>query len=84
MRTYPTSTANPNVPPGVFLIAETSAMSGEIIETFYATSTGDIFRVCDWSMSKPRPAYMNQVCKFTGDTPNIITARYESYFRKDN
>ena len=81
MRITPTETANPNVPSGVFLIAESSRMSGEIIETVYADSTGYIFKVADWSQSKPQPVYMTEVWKLTGLTPYMITAQWESHYR---
>jgi len=81
MRTYPTSTANPNVPKESYLIAETERASGEIIETYYATREGNTYKVTDWSGHKPAPAYMNELCKLTGDTPGIIEARRASYYR---
>lgn len=81
MRTYPQKTCNRNVPTGSFLIAEAERMSGEIIETFYADPDGNTYKVTDWSGHKPAPAYMNELSKITGDTPNLIEARRAAYYR---
>ena len=81
MRTYPTNTANRNVPANSFLIAETSQMSGEIITTYYATKDGSLWKVTDWKSDKPSPAYPFEVLRLTGDGMNVLTGRVESLFR---
>lgn len=81
MRTYPTRTANRNVPAGVFLIAEASTMSGEIVTTYYADKEGNLWGVKDWKGCRPYPVYPFQVCGLTGDTLNIIAGRIEAHFR---
>lgn len=81
MRTYPKSTSNKNVPQGVFLIAETSAMSGEIITTYYADKNGYLWKVYDWKGCRPEAAYTFQLCALTGDTESILTARVLGHFR---
>ena len=81
MRTYPQETCNRNVPINSFLIAETERMNGEIIETYYADPEGNTYKVTDWSGHNPAPAYMNELCKLTGDTPGIIEARRAAYYR---
>ena len=82
MRTYPDGTANRNVPKNVFLIAEAERMSGEIIETYYADPEGNTYKVTDWSGHKPAPAYMNELCKLTGDTEQMIEWRWKDHFRE--
>lgn len=82
MRTFPDGTTNKNVPKDVFLIAETERMSGEIIETYYATEDGKTYGVTDWSGNKPHPAYMNELCRLTGDTEQMLELRYRNYFQK--
>ncbi len=78
MRTYPTSTANQNVPANVYLLAEVT--EGECNTTYYATSDGDLFKVGDWSIDKPHPAYLFEVCRLTGDTERMIEGRVSSWF----
>jgi len=82
MRIYPQETCNRNVPKGAFLIAEVSTMSGEIIKTYYATEDGKTYEVTDWSGNKPHPAYMNELCRLTGDTEQMLELRYRNYFRE--
>jgi hypothetical protein len=76
MKCYPQNTANNNVPDNVFLIAETSQMSGEIITTYYIDLRGNIFKVGDWSIDKPQPAYPFEICRLTGDTYKMINFRW--------
>ena len=79
MRTYPKTTSNKNVPKGVFLIAETSAMSGEIITTYYANTNGDLLKVEDWKGSKPSSVHLFEVCRLTGDTEFMLLSRWKSF-----
>ena len=80
MRTYPTSTANKNVPKGVFLLAEQAAMSGEIVTTYYSTEDGKLWRVVDWIYSKPYPVMPFEVCHITGDTERTLEFRISQFF----
>lgn len=84
MRLYPQATANRNVPKDVFLIAETSSMSGEIKTTYYADSDFFAWKVGDWVGDKPQRAFMSELCRLTGDTVNMVVARVQQYFRKEN
>lgn len=81
MRTYPTSTANRNVPKDVYLLAEIEFTSGEIVETAYIDRIGNMWIVCDWVGQKPIPLPMFRACRLTGDTEHMISARWESWFR---
>lgn len=81
MRIYPQTTANKNVPANSFLICETSAMSGEIVTTYYADKDGHLFKVTDWKGNKPVQAYLPELWKLTGDTPNMIFGRLTSHFK---
>jgi len=77
MRTYPTSTANRNVPSNVYLLAEVT--EGECNYTYYADAEGYMWKVGDWSIDNPRPAYMFEVCRLTGDTERMIEGRVSSW-----
>lgn len=80
MRTYPTSTANPNVPRGAYLIAEWPTMSGEITHTLYALPDLTLWYVTDWSGDQPRQAAMFEACRATLDTEETIHSRVRSWF----
>ena len=80
MRTYPTSTANMNVPTNAFLLAEVSTMSGEIVTTYYATEDGSLYKVTDWVGNKPQPISLKQACDITGDWPAMILSRMRGYY----
>jgi spore coat polysaccharide biosynthesis protein SpsF (cytidylyltransferase family) len=84
MRTYPTDTCNKNVPKGVFLVAETKRMNDEITETYYITKEGNICKVTDWVWDKPQPAYMNELCRLTLDTPNDIESMWKSFYLQNS
>jgi hypothetical protein len=81
MKTYPISTSNQNVPRDVYLLAEISAMSGEIIVTYYADRNLHLWFVGDWIDDKPASAYLFEICKLTGDSEYMVTTRIESFFR---
>jgi len=81
MKSYPTSTANKNVPASVLLLAETSSMSGEIVTTYYIDRDGNMLKVADWKGDKPSPVFFNQLYKLIGDTPNMIEARWKSHYQ---
>lgn len=66
MKIFPQQTANQNVPNNVFLVAQTSAMSGEITTTYYIDLEGCSWKVTDWVTHKPEPAYAFELCRLTG------------------
>lgn len=66
MRLYPQRTMNPNVPLGMFLIAETEAMSGEIRTTYYADRDGSTYGVGDWSGDEPQPTTLQRIAAIIG------------------
>ena len=80
MKTYPQTTANNNVPKGAFLLAEQSAMSGEIVTTYYADKDGFLWKVDDWINSKPHPVFLFEACRLTGDTERMLAFRVEQHF----
>jgi hypothetical protein len=80
MRTYPTTTSNANVPKDVYLLAETSTMSGEIVTTYYATQDLELFAVVDWKGDKPLPVALFEICRVTGDTEQMLLARIKDFF----
>lgn len=79
-RTYPGSTANPNVPKNVYLIAEVTTMSGEIVTTYYIDLAGCMWKVSDWVNNKPVPVSVATLCKLTGDCEAMIYFNYRSRF----
>lgn len=79
MSTYPHSTCNQNVPKGAFLLTENSYTSGEYIETYYIIGDGYIFKVGDWVGMKPQPVMQFEACRETGDTVQMIEARYRNF-----
>lgn len=81
IKSYPQSTANPNVPRDVYLLAEVSLTSGEVVETAYIDRAGNMWIVCDWSGHKPVSLPMFRACRMTGDTEKMIESRWESWFR---
>ena len=84
MRSYPTTTANRNVPKDMFLIAETSTANDEQHTTYYANADGFLWKVCDWVGDKPQRAYMSELYKLTGDTYNMLGARITQHFDKES
>jgi hypothetical protein len=79
MHLYPERTENRNVPADVFIVAETEAMSGEIVTTYYADLEGNIWQCGDWVIDKSRPATMHNLCKLTWDTEQMIAGRWQSW-----
>lgn len=82
MRTYPTSTSNRNVPADVYLIAELAV--GECNYTYYADKNGDLWKVGDWKGDKPQSAYLNDVCRLTGDCEFMVEGRVSSWIFYQN
>ena len=80
-RTYPTNTANQNVPRDTFLVAENVYMSGEITKTYYIDKGGNMWQICDWTISKPQPVSLSVLCRLTLDTERQISAKAESWYR---
>lgn len=79
MRIYPKSSVNRNVPPGVFLVAETMQCSREMINTYYIDNDGNMLVVCDWVDSKPQPVTLCQLCRLTWDTEQMITRGWQHF-----
>ena len=80
MRTYPITTSNINVPKDVFLLAETSAMSGEVVTTYYATRDLYLYKVGDWKGDKPELVPLSVICRLTGDTERMVEFRIKDFF----
>lgn len=64
------TTANPNVPDGVEIIATESLMSGEIVYTYYLQRYNiphpkhggwAFWKVCDWVGSVPTPTSFEEI-----------------------
>jgi len=83
MRTFFESTTNHNVPKDVFLIAEDSHMSGEIVTTFYADKEGNMWEVGDWKYDKPQPLTMSRLYKATMLSPKMVTCMYNRWREND-
>lgn len=81
MRTLPTATANRNVPADVLLLAETEAMSGEIVTTYYADREGFLWKVIDWNGHRPEPVYLPELWRLTGLSPALLTGEWSSWKR---
>lgn len=79
MRLYPERTTNRNVPANVFIVAETEAMSGEIITTYYIDQEGALWYCEDWIKISPQPTTMHHLCQLTFDTEQMIESRWESW-----
>lgn len=71
MKIYPFKTTNQNVPSNSFLIAETSAISGEIITTYFTTPDGNTQKVTDWKNDKAVDVSLEEIHNLTGN-PTII------------
>jgi hypothetical protein len=80
MRIFPVSTSNKNVPKDAYLLAETYAMSDEIITTYYADKENNLWAVTDWINDKRQPVPLFKICRLTGETENMLLKRVESYF----
>lgn len=79
-RLYPVSVSNPNVPEDVYLVADLSYTSGEHHDTYYIDRYGNLLMVGDWKGDSPSPVSMHRLTEITGDTEQMITSRYRSYF----
>ena len=72
------------MPQGVFLIAETSTANDEQHTTYYVDADFFAWKVGDWVGDRLQRAYMSELCRLTGDTVNMVVARVQQYFRKEN
>jgi len=79
MHLYPERTANRNVPADVFLVAETEAMSGEIVTTYYIDCLLCLWSVADWVMCKPQSAKFSQLLVITGETKAQILSKWQAW-----
>jgi hypothetical protein len=70
---------NQNVPKDCFVIAEYSTMSGEIYHTYYATVSGQMFYVTDWTGNTPSPAFYTEIYKVTGLSERTINTVYDAW-----
>jgi len=75
-RLYPTE---PDL--NVFTVARVTVMSGEIVITYYITTSAEIFKITDWTGDKPEPSTLSALCRITGDTENMIRSRYQQWRR---
>ena len=73
IRTYPKNTKNPNVPKGVFLLAEDEGT------VYYINSNSLILKVGPEKNAQPQVAYKPEICRVTGDTMDTIDFRYRQF-----
>ena len=78
-RCYPTSVSNNNIPDKVFIVANVITMSGEIQTTYYIDLKGNMKKCGDWIMDKPQSVSFSELYKLTGDTPKMISSKYENW-----
>jgi len=77
---YPEAVANCKVPKGVFIVAHVSTMSGEICTDYFIREDLQPFKVEDWSVSRPHPVNLFEMCELTGETENEIMTKARLYF----
>ena len=66
-----------------YIFFEASQMSGEICHTYYANKEGDLFKLCDWTGSKPEPVTQSELFKLGmqlfGLSPQLILWDFERW-----